>query len=197
MALRYWVTRPRMFAARIRYWVWEKLNPDKPWMCPGTIDFCQAKLSQSMKALEFGSGRSTVWFSNLVGTLTSVEYDARWYEQVKQRLAEARATNVDYRLVPLNHQMSEPERAEYEHPPDYVAVADGFPDGSLDFVVVDGHYRKTCVRHAVPKIAKGGYLLVDDANRWASLDELPIPASWRIADDSTNGVKRCVIWQAA
>jgi hypothetical protein len=196
MALRFWVTRPRMFLARLRYWGWEKLNPDKPWMCPGSIEFLQANLSPSMKALEFGSGRSTHWFSTLVGNLTSVEHNAEWYAQVKQQLANSGVCNVDYRHVPLNHPQTEPERAEYDPPPDYVAVADAFDDGSLDFVVVDGHYRTHCIRHAIPKIAKAGYLLVDDANRWPSLDALPVPANWRIADDSTNGLKRCVIWQA-
>ena len=66
-----------------------------------------------MKALEFGSGRSTLWFSSLVGSLTSIEYDAGWYEQAKQRLRDANATNVDYRVVPLSHPISEPERRVY------------------------------------------------------------------------------------
>ena len=62
---------------------------------------------------------------------------------------------------------------------------------------MDGHYRTTCVKRLVPKIAPGGYLLVDDINLWPSLAALPVPAGWRIADDSTNGLKRCVVWQAA
>lgn len=197
MALRYWVTRPRMLAARLRYWVWEKSNPDKPWMCPGTIEFLQNKLSRSMNALEFGSGRSTLWFSSLVGNLTSIEHDAGWFAQVNQQLLDAGVRNVNYRHVPLNHPKSEPEQTFYDPAPDYVAVANGFPDGALHFVVVDGHYRTNCARQVIPKIAKGGYLLVDDVNMWPSLDALPVPASWRIADDSTNGLKRCVIWQAA
>jgi len=196
MALRYWLTRPRKLVARLRYWAWEKANPDKPWMCPGTIKFLQNNLSRSMTALEFGSGRSTLWFSTLVGNLTSVEHNSAWYEQVKQQLADAGVRNVDYRHVPLDHPMSEPERSSYEPTPDYVAVADGFPEGALHFVVVDGHYRTHCARHAISKIAKGGYLLIDDVNMWPTLSALPVPPSWHIADDSTNGLKRCVIWQA-
>jgi predicted O-methyltransferase YrrM len=192
-----WLTRPRRLLARLRYWVWEKRNPDKPWMCPGTIAFCQSKLSGSMKALEFGSGRSTLWFATLVGHLTSIEYDESWYQQIAQRLREAGAKNVDYRHVPLGHPRLEPERSAYQPVPDYVAVADSFPDRGLDFVVVDGHYRTNCIRHVLPKIAPGGYLLVDDIDRWPSLDEFTIPSSWRIVDDSTNGMKRCVVWQAS
>ena len=39
-------------------------------------------------------------------------------------------------------------------------------------------------------------LLVDDVNVWPCTESLPIPRNWRVADDSTNGIKRCVVWQA-
>ena len=185
-----------MAVARLRYRVWEVMNPDKPWLCPGTVAFCQSHLSTSMHALEFGSGRSTRWFATLVGHLTGVEHSRTWYEEVTRQLAEHEITNVDYRLVPLNHAESEPEQAAYSPVPDYVAVADGVPDGSLGLAIVDGHYRTNCVRHLVPKIASGGYLLVDDIDLWPTPESLPVPEDWRVVDDSTNGVKRCVIWQA-
>ena len=73
----------------------------------------------------------------------------------------------------------------------------GIPDRSLGFAVVDGHYRTHCVRHLVPKMAPGGFLLVDDVDMWPSVESLPIPPNWRVADDSTNDIKRCVVWQAA
>jgi len=186
-----------MALARVRYWFWERANPDKPWMCPGTIKFCQGHLSKSMTALEFGSGRSTRWFSTLVGRLISVEHNAEWYKVVQKQLADASASNVDYRLIPLNHSETEGERPEYSPVPDYVAVADSMENKSIDFAVVDGHYRTHCVRHLIPKIAPGGYLLVGDMNLWPSPEALPVPASWRIVDDSTNGIKRCIVWQAA
>jgi hypothetical protein len=185
-----------MLVARVRYWIWERMNPDKPWLCPGTIAFCQKSLSRSMNALEFGSGRSTRWFATLVGHLTSVEHDSQWYEKVKQQLHEAQISNVSYLFVPLSHPIADPEQTSYEPTPDYVAVADRFPDQSLHLAIVDGHYRTHCVKHLIPKIAPGGFLLVDDTNLWPSLEAIPAPKSWPIVDDSTNGVKRCVVWQA-
>lgn len=196
MAVLFWLKHPRRLVARLRYWVWEKRNPDKPWMCPGTVRFCEAHLTRSMSALEFGSGRSTAWFAGRVGHLISIEYNQPWYEQVREQIAAAKLTNVDYRYVPLDHPLAEPEHLEYSPTPAYVAVADALPDRSIHFAVVDGHYRTHCVRHLVPKIAPGGYLLVDDVNMWPSVGDLPVPPDWRIADDSTNGVKRCVVWQA-
>ena len=114
-----------------------------------------------------------------------------------KQLSDARIENVDYRFVALDHPEPEGERATYSPTPKYVAVADGLADRSLDFAVVDGHYRTHCVRHVVPKMAPNGYLLVDDLNFWPSPAALPIPPSWRIVDDSTDGIKRCIIWQVA
>ena len=190
MAILFWIRRPWLIPARVRYWAWEKQNPDKPWLCPGTVAFCEAKLSKAMRALEFGSGRSTHWLARLVGHVTSVEHDATWYREVQQQLARAQVTNVDYLNVAL-------EPLSPQGVPKYVAVADRFADHDLDLIIVDGHYRDTCIRHATKKLAPGGYLLVDDAERWPSLAALGVPPDWRIVDDSTNGLKRCVIWQAS
>ncbi len=196
MAIGFWLAHPGMGLARVRYWMWERANPDKPWLCPGTIEFCQQHLNPSMRALEFGSGRSTRWFAPRVGHLISIEHNAEWYGIVQQQLTQAAIANVDYRLIPLNHPDREPEQPEYSPVPDYVAIADELADKSLDFAIVDGHYRTHCVRHLIPKLVPGGYLLVDDINLWRSPEELPIPQHWRVVDDSTNGIKRCLVWQA-
>jgi hypothetical protein len=196
MAVAYWIARPSAAVARVRYAVWEKLNPDKPWLCPGSIDFCQAHLDGAALAFEFGSGRSTSWFSKRVAHLISIECRIEWYDQVRQQLDAEGIRNVDLRLVPLDHPWSEGERESYSPTPAYVAAADALADASVRLAIVDGHYRTHCVRHLVPKIEPGGYLLVDDANRWPSLSSLPIPASWKIVNNSTNGIKRTVIWQA-
>ncbi len=196
MNLKFWLSHPSQISDRIKYWFWEKLNPEKPWMCPGTVRFCEQRLHKSMSALEFGSGRSTFWFAQKVGHLTSIEHQPDWYKRTNAQLTQAQIKNVDYRLVELNHPESQPEQAEYSPLPDYVGITHQFPDQSLDFVVVDGHYRTNCVRQVIPKIAAGGYLLVDDTNLWPSIQSLGIPEHWQIVDDSSNGLKRCVIWQA-
>jgi hypothetical protein len=179
MNFQFWATQPRLLAARLRYWIWEKLNPGKPWLCPGTIAFCEASLAKTM------------------ASLTSVEHDERWYREIRAQLAQAQVTNVDYLNVPLEHPLSAPERSSYDPVPQYVKVADRFADHGLDFIVVDGHYRTTCIRHVARKLSPGGYLLLDDAQRWTNLADLGVPSSWRIVNDSSNGLKRCIIWQAA
>ena len=147
-----------------------------------------------MNALELGSGRSTLWYATKVGRLLSVEHHAGWFELVKAELARHDRSNVDYRYVPLDHPESAHERSEYKPLPAYVAVVANCLDESFDFVVVDGHYRSTCISAVLPKIKPGGLLLVDDANMWPG-NEPPVPREWPEVSRTTNGIKFTVIWR--
>jgi predicted O-methyltransferase YrrM len=194
MAVVYWLTRPVQGFARVRYWVWERRNPDKPWLTPGAVAFLEAHLTPGMTGLEFGSGRSTRWYARKLRHLTSVEHHAGWAEIVKGQLAAVGIANVDYRVVPLDHPESEGERPVYDPPPRYVAVASEFADGALDFVVVDGHYRSHCIRAVLGKLRPGGLLLVDDANLWPG-NAPPVPGDWPEVSRTTNGLKFTVVWR--
>ena len=67
---------------------------------------------------------------------------------------------------------------------------------SLDLVVIDGHYRTHVIAAAIPKIARGRWLLVDDVQFWPDPSVLPIPRDWARVDDSSNGLKRAIIWRS-
>jgi predicted O-methyltransferase YrrM len=192
--LGYWVRHPRRLLARVRYWWWEQRNPDKPWLTPGAVEFLESCLKDDMNALELGSGRSTLWYATKVRRLLSVEHHARWFEFVKAELARHDRRNVDYRYVPLDHPESSSERSEYNPLPAYVAVVASCLDESFDFVIVDGHYRSTCISAVLPKIKPGGLLLVDDANMWPG-NEPPVPREWPEVSRTTNGIKFTVIWR--
>ena len=191
----FWLRRPFLLPSRVVYWLWEKMNPGKPWLCRGAVVYCERVLTKSMTAVEFGSGRSTAWFAKHVGRLTSVEHDSGWHSQVAATLERERIANVDYRLVPLGHPENEPEHATYEPLPAYVAVLNAFDDESLDLVVVDGHYRTTCIATSLSKLRPNGLLLVDDVNLWPSESAMPVPINWPLVNRSSNGIKRTCVWR--
>ena len=93
----YWIRNPRRIWSRLRYWWWEKRNPDKPWLTPGAVEFLETALTREMSGLEFGSGRSTAWYAGKLGRLVSVEHEPVWHSRVKRELARLNCTNVDYR----------------------------------------------------------------------------------------------------
>ena len=187
MKLWFWARRPRMAVARVRYWSWEKRHPDAPWLAPDAVRFCNSILSPSMRAWEFGSGRSTPWFAARVGHVASIEHDPAWYAIVRERLDECKAANIDYRLITLDHPETEPEHQAYDPLPRYVASIGAEADESLAFIVVDGHYRTACIRASIAKLQPGGFLLVDDVNFWPGRTDLPIPADWRQVHESIFG----------
>jgi predicted O-methyltransferase YrrM len=147
-----------------------------------------------MIGLEFGSGRSTRWLAGKLKLLVSVEHAPVWYSEVKRSLESAQITNVDYRFIALDHPPEEPERANYDPLPRYVAVLNEFDDETFDFILIDGHYRTACVLLSLNKLKPGGLLLVDDVNMWWHRSPLPIPSSWEIVDESSNGLKTARIW---
>lgn len=191
----FWARRPRMAFARVCYWVWEKRHPDAPWLTPTAVRFCNSVLSPSMRAWEFGSGRSTPWFAARVGHVVSVEHDPAWYAIVRERLDACETANIDYRLIALDHLETEPENRIYDPLPRYVASICAVADESLAFVVVDGHYRTACIRASIAKLQPGGFLLVDDVNFWPGRAAMPIPADWRQVHKSTFGIKHTGVWQ--
>ena len=188
----YLLRHPRYTARRVAYKLYEWRHPDEPWIAQGAVRFCEQNLDRSMSAIEMGSGRSTSWFAARVGRLTSVEHDARWYETVRSRIASS--PNVSYRLVPLDHSLEEPTRPHYDPLPRYVAVFGEFPDSSLDFVVIDGHYRQACVLAGAPKLRSGGLLLVDNTDR-LPLSEWCVPSSWPVVHQSENVMGQTTIWK--
>jgi hypothetical protein len=190
--LAYLATHPVYALRRIAYKVYEARHPDEPWISQGAIRFCERKLRRGMEAVETGSGRSTGWFGRRVGHLLSVEHSEEWYEKVKPALVDV--PNVDYRLVPLDHPPEEPTRPVYDPLPRYVAVFNELDDGSIDLVIIDGHYRQACILAAIPKLKVGGLLLLDNSNRLSDT-EWGIPASWPLVHRSANVMTVTSIWQ--
>lgn len=180
---------------RLRYWVWERLHPDEPWLTPGAVEFLKGALRPDMTGIEFGSGRSTRWYASHLRHLLSVEHHQGWYENVKVELEQSGVRNVDYRHIALSHPERAPTVPEYDPLPPYIGVIREFPDASLGLVVVDGHYRQACVREALPKLRSGGLLLVDDTNMLKSLSDWGVPSDWPVASHTTNGLKYTTVWR--
>ncbi len=150
--------------------------PDRPWITPAAHDILECYLRETDVGLEFGSGRSTVWFAKRVANLASVESDPAWYEGVASRLASERLTNVKQHLFPG------PEQTGLGVRSDYADVAGQFARDSLDFVLVDGLYRDACALLALEKIRPGGLLIIDNAN-WFLPSSSRSPASVRTEAD--------------
>jgi len=149
---------PRYIVNRTRQMLYERANPDDPWLTPTAIGLIATLLRPADRGAEFGSGRSTLWFAARVAALTSVEHDARWHETVAARLKDRGLGNVECVLAPEDQPMERGGDSAYAR------TALAFSDATIDFALVDGHYRDYSAEFIMPKIKPGGMLIIDNAN---------------------------------
>lgn len=157
--------RPRYVADRVRLAVHQRLHPDAPWLTAEATALLDEWLEPTHVGIEWGSGRSTLWFARRVRHLVSVEHHAGWHATVSAQIAEERLMNVDYRLHPCQPERVEtPEWIAAMMASDYVRAVDTFDARAVDFALVDGMYRSACALAVLPKLRSGGLLIVDNVN---------------------------------
>jgi predicted O-methyltransferase YrrM len=98
-----------------------------------------------MKVFEFGSGNSTLWWSDRVDHLVSCEHDRQWYDNLRDKL---------------------PQNTRYIH-----AALDSYADeisnyeNTFDIVVIDGRRRTECAKRCVPALRDSGVIVWDNSDR--------------------------------
>ncbi len=153
--------RPRCLYALAQRRLWRSTHPDVPWLTRQAVEILDDRLKPGDVGLEWGSGRSTVWFARRVTQLTSIEHNDYWFNRVKKTLCDEGIENVELLYAPL-------ESKDGAKPP-YISVAAESTEGgkaSLDFILVDGRLRDQCTEIAMQLIKPGGMLIIDDAARY-------------------------------
>lgn len=156
-------------------WLWTCLfgMPHKvgyPWFSFEAVEWLEKFLKKDMRVFEWGSGGSTVYYSQKADSVISVESSPEWYKNVSEALKKRNITNCLYLLkepkasVAPNYPTTDSsyQGLDFE---DYCRAIDGYPDGHFDLVSVDGLARPFCIKHALKKIKPGGFLLLDDSEQ--------------------------------
>jgi len=146
---------------------YERANPNVPWLTPQMNEVLDSLLQASDVGVEWGSGRSTLWFAKRVSHLISVEHDSTWVAQVKVMVKNAGANDkVDYISSPVSDKFGKIDaQARYgELADEYVNVLKKCKDESLDFALVDGVERDRCALACIDKLRSGGIVIVDNVN---------------------------------
>jgi hypothetical protein len=118
------------------------------------------------RALEWGSGASTVWLGSLCESVVSIESDPAWADMVKGSVGD----HVGI-LTPAIPRRTHPSavrsrRWGFQHLDftDYVNAVDQV-EGKFHLIVIDGRAREACFERALPRLAPGGMILFDNTNR--------------------------------
>lgn len=119
-----------------------------PWLTYASIAFLTPRIQPSMRVFEYGSGNSTLWWSERVAHVTSCEHELAWYEAFKPKVP----ANVDY-----HHRALGPSD-EY---PRLIASY----DKAFEIVVIDGRERVKCARNAARALTDDGVIIWDNSER--------------------------------
>lgn len=187
---------PRSFKHLTPRYIWDRSfekiyrlsHPDFPWLAPQAIEFLTNYLKPSDIGLEFGSGRSTLWFAQRISFLTSVEHNPAWAEKVRAGLQERGLSNVNQILAPRSS--SDPPGGADSA---YVKSIDHIDPQSLDFILIDGIYRGQCALRSLPLLKPHGILIIDNVNHSLPSNS-KAPNSRSLADGPQNEDWQAV-WQ--
>ncbi len=152
---------PRVFVEAVMRFAFG-YRPVQPWISYRAAARIGRELDSTSRILEFGAGLSTPWFAARSGAVLSLEADPIWLERVTAMVQKRGLDNVDLRLRTAEN----------------IDDLGGVPDGSFDFVLVDGPSRSACVAAALPKLKRGGRIYLDNTDdpAWQSAEAILLAA---------------------
>ncbi|MBC8147589.1 MAG: hypothetical protein H8E98_06345 [Bacteroidetes bacterium] len=162
------------------------------WMDQKEIDFVISYLTPNSTMLEWGSGGSTITFSNYVKLYYSIEHNLDWYVDVRKELVDKNIENVGHYLSchPKGRaevygeffdkwreyliDISQEENNNivgltnyYDVRDrfiwkDYIDFIDRFETISFDFIFIDGQSRPNCAKKALDYIGNESIVFIHD-----------------------------------
>jgi len=119
-----------------------------PWFTYPSIEFLKDRLNKNLSVLEYGSGNSSIWFADRVGTITSIEHDKKWFNKIKSVLPN------NAKII-LNNPLNKLE---------YHQIIKTLPN-KYNIIVVDAIDRVNCLKTAVEYLTENGVIILDNSNR--------------------------------
>lgn len=150
-----------------------------PWVNFLAIDFLKKYLRPDFKVFEFGGGGSTLFFCKNTAEVVTVEDHAEWFKTLTETVAAKGYKNWRGFFV-SSELTNDPRPRAHDNPADfkssvrglenrsfekYARTIDQFAAEYFDLILVDGRARPSCIEQAIPRLKKGGLLVVDNTER--------------------------------
>ena len=148
------------------------LRYELPWLTYGSIDWIERHLSKEMKVFEWGSGGSTVFLAKRVKKVVSVEHDPNWHKEVTDYL-QSKGLSKNAQLIYKNPSKIKLSQGKYSSGQakhknysfkEYCMAISKYPKEYFDLILIDGRARVDCMRLAVKKVKKRGWIVLDNAD---------------------------------
>lgn len=143
----------RYIRDRLIEMAYQKRHPDQPWLTPHACKLLTELVQSKDAVLEFGSGRSTVWFSQKAKEVTSIEHNKEWFDRVGSDIREKNLENTRVIFTENNDSFTK-------------NVSESICNSTFDVILVDGIRRDECAMLALEKVRSGGLIIIDDSHRY-------------------------------
>jgi hypothetical protein len=133
-----------------------------PYMTNDEIVDLVSYITKDTEMLEIGGGHSTVFLSNIVKKLTTVEHSLVWSKTIKKLMEQ---NNSDWQMYvvqpnwPQSHPFQPAEQGQFKNYVDFIST---LPNNQYDVILIDGRDRIKCSIASIPKLKVGGVLLIHD-----------------------------------
>jgi hypothetical protein len=118
-----------------------------PWLTYPALDFLSLQDLSALEVLEFGSGNSTIWWSNKASKVTTIEHDISYYKKIRDLKLKNAKILLRSRFLGI-----------YESAP--------LDLGSrYDVVVIDAVNRMACLETAFRVVKSDGVIIFDNSTR--------------------------------
>jgi hypothetical protein len=134
--------------------VFKKMPVDRnsnelPWLTYSCIYFLDSRLYKELTVFEYGSGNSTLWFSNRIKKIVSVEHSKKWYVYMKEKFSGS--SNIEYFFRDLESGSYQKEILNYTK--------------TFDIIIIDGRKRVDCSLNSLGALKDDGVILWDNSDR--------------------------------
>lgn len=139
-----------------------KFSSFRPLMHEHEYKFIEKYLKREDVFLEYGAGNSTLYFSDFVKMLFSLEHDIDYYNQIQKCIDAYDASNV--KLYYVQPTVKDKNAKRYDQLKDYIE----FPvKQKLKFnkILIDGRARKECALFIHDHISKDDVVFIHDFHR--------------------------------
>ena len=153
---------------------WKDSAHIEPWFTWSFIDFLKPRLHYNLDILEYGSGSSTLWFSQLCQAVCAVESDVKYFRNIYDKCLP----NVK---ILLRSQYFE----SYQN-----CSFDGFD--KFDIIIIDGKRRLECAQVSLSRLKENGVIILDDSHRCHYQPIRETLAQAGFSELSFSGIKRNV-----
>lgn len=130
-------------------------NKPVPWYTYPMIEFLKDRLKKNMNVFEYGSGFSTLFYSERVKHVVSIEHDYGWY----QKIQEVRPENVELQHIKLD-KIGNGGGYTKEYSKAVLKYHEEF-----DVICIDGRDRNRCAKNSIPALKRDGVIIFDDTDR--------------------------------